>query len=136
VPPLDIKLETMLNQMADAFSRDANIALRLSLANENQRLSAGKRIALAHLAQEALRNVQQHAHAHAAWLALQYESSMVILTVQDDGVGLLDGTYHRPGLHALRMIRYRLAEFDGQLEVFEGEQGGVTVRGTLPLSNN
>lgn len=136
VPPLDVKLETMLNQMADAFSRDANIALRLSLAAENQQLSAGKRIALAHLAQEALRNVQQHAHAHAAWLALQYESSMVILTVQDDGVGLLDGTYQRPGLHALRMIRYRLAEFDGQLEVFEGEQGGVTVRGTLPLTNN
>ncbi|MFN3372105.1 MAG: ATP-binding protein, partial [Chloroflexus sp.] len=55
------------------------------------------------------------------------------LQVEDDGVGLLDGTYERPHLHALRALRYRVAEFDGQLAVFEGEQGGLTVRVTLPL---
>jgi signal transduction histidine kinase len=46
---------------------------------------------------------------------------------------LLDGTHERPGLHALRAMQYRLAEFGGRLDVFETEGGGVTVRATMPL---
>jgi len=57
----------------------------------------------------------------------------VALLIQDDGVGLLDGTHERPGLHALRAMQYRLAEFGGRLDVFETEGGGVTVRATMPL---
>ncbi|GIV92591.1 MAG: hypothetical protein KatS3mg056_1300 [Chloroflexus sp.] len=36
-------------------------------------------------------------------------------------------------LHALRALRYRITELDGQLAVFEGERGGLIVRVTLPL---
>jgi signal transduction histidine kinase len=85
------------------------------------------------LAQEALLNIQQHAHADTAMLTLRYDTTSVALMIQDDGVGLLDGTYERPGLHALRAMQYRLAEFGGRLDVFETEGGGVTVRATMPL---
>jgi signal transduction histidine kinase len=85
------------------------------------------------LAQEALLNVQQHAHAHSALITLRYDPRQLTLTIQDDGVGLLDGTHERPGVHALRAIGYRLAEIDGTLEVSEGESGGVTVRATAPF---
>jgi signal transduction histidine kinase len=49
------------------------------------------------------------------------------------GVGLVVGCVERPGLHALRAMQYRLAEFGGRLDVFETEGGGVTVRATMPL---
>ena len=48
-------------------------------------------------------------------------------------IHLIDGTYERPGLHALRAMQYRLAEHEGRLDVFELEGGGVTVRASLPL---
>ncbi|MFN8568405.1 MAG: hypothetical protein U0Z44_13015 [Kouleothrix sp.] len=88
---------------------------------------------LVRLTQEALLNIQQHAHAGTARLTLRYDAGSVVLLIQDDGVGLLDGTHERPGLHALRAMHYRLSEFGGRLDVFETEGGGVTVRATLPL---
>jgi signal transduction histidine kinase len=88
---------------------------------------------LVRLTQEALLNVQQHAHAASAVCTLRYDATSVVLLLQDDGVGLLDGTYERPGLHALRAMHYRLAELGGRLDVFETEGGGVTVRASMPL---
>lgn len=134
--PPDPDLETSLNRLVSQFTLDTDIRLQTAFAGSEQQLSPVKRMTLTKLAQEALRNVQQHARAQSASLKLTYEPGAVMLTVEDDGVGLLDGTHERPGVHALRAIHYRLAELDGRLEVFEGEQGGVTVRGILPLGHS
>jgi hypothetical protein len=135
-PGPDIDLTTALHNLASAFNRDNDVDLQLELAVSARQISHAKQIALIKLAQEALLNIQQHAQAHSAWLTLNYEPHQVMLIIQDDGVGLLDGTYQRPGLHALRAIRYRLMEMDGRLEVFEGANGGVTVCGILPLGDS
>lgn len=129
----EVELTTVLNQLASTFRRDSDVVLHLSLLGDSQRLSPVTQMTLVKLAQEALLNIQQHAQAHSALLTLNYEPYTVSLTVQDDGVGLLDGTHERPGVHALRAMHYRLSELDGRLEVFEGESGGVTVRGVIPL---
>jgi signal transduction histidine kinase len=107
--------------------------VRTTVVGTVQPLSQAYHMVLLRCAQEALLNVQQHAHAHSVQIALTFEARAVTLVIQDDGVGLLDGTYERPGLHALRAVRYRLSELDGQLAVFESENGGVTVRATLPF---
>jgi hypothetical protein len=132
-PGTDIDLPVALDQIVHSFRRSVNMPMQLNRVGHAQKLSPAKHLTLIRLAQEALLNVQQHSHASSASLTLCYEPEMITLTVQDNGVGLLDGTYRRPGVHALRLMYYRLSEFDGNLEVFEGETGGVTVRGTLPL---
>jgi two-component sensor histidine kinase len=134
-PGLDTDLATALNQLASSFSRQSDVTVRMSRVGPTLPLTAAQHVTLLKLAQEALLNVQQHAHAQSAQLILRYEPHAITLTIQDDGVGLLDGTHERPGVHALRAMRYRLAELDGNLEVAEGEHGGVTVRGTLPLDD-
>jgi signal transduction histidine kinase len=88
---------------------------------------------LLRVAQEALLNIAQHSHAHHVLITIAFEPRALTLAIEDDGVGLLDGTYERPGMHALRALRYRLSELDGHLAVFESEIGGVTVRATLPM---
>lgn len=129
----DLTMPAALEQLASAATRQAGIEARTSCSGTVRVLTAAQQSVLLRTAQEALQNVQQHARAHTVLLALAYEPRAVTLVVQDDGVGLLDGTYERPGLHALRAVRYRLAELDGQLAVFESESGGVTVRATLPI---
>lgn len=128
-----VELPTALDQLANGFGKRSNLAVRTAFIGQTRSLPRAHYLTLLRLAQEALINVPQHAHAHSALLTLRYDRSEITLTVQDDGVGLLDGTYERPGLHGLRAMRYRLAEIDGSLEVFEGETGGVTVRGIVPL---
>lgn len=126
-------LAAALDQLA-ALAGQSGVEVRVSSAGEVRPLALPQQAVLLRVAQEALLNIQQHASAHTALLHLDYEADTVALVVQDDGVGLLDGTYERPGLHALRAVRYRLTELDGQLAVFEGESGGVTVRASLPYA--
>jgi hypothetical protein len=134
-PPVD--LATALRQASDSSDLQQTCALHLELERPDaagRRLSYARQDVLVRLAHEALRNIHQHAHAHTAWLTLRYEPAMVVLTIEDDGIGLLDGTHERPGLHSLRALRYRLVEMDGVLDVYEGDGGGVVVRGWLPLN--
>jgi len=131
-PSPDPTLAAALDQLA-AAGRQSGLDVRATSSGAARPLNPAQQTLLLRTAQEALHNVRQHAHAHSALITLSFEAQAVTLVVQDDGVGLLDGTYERPGLHALRAVRYRLAELDGQLAVFESESGGVTVRATLPL---
>ncbi len=129
-------LPTRLNRLVDDFRRTSgDVALELTLVGTRQDISPARQMTLVKLAQAALTNVRQHAHAHSAWLTLTYAPQQVTLLVADDGVGLMDGTHERPGVHTLRALQYCLAELDGSLEVMEGERGGVTVCGSIPLES-
>jgi len=133
-PPTDepLSLATTLDRMGALFAEQIGIEVRVGISGTPLPLSAIQQTLLLRTVQEALLNVQRHAQAQHVAVQLKYTSDTVTLTIQDDGIGLLDGTYERSGMHALRRLRYRLAEFDGQLTVFEGESGGVTVRAMLP----
>lgn len=133
LPSPDMDLGAALDVLAVRFGQHTGTPARVTLLGRTRMVSPLHRQLLVRLAQESLLNVQQHAHAGTAMLTLRYDTTSVALMVQDDGVGLLDGTHERPGLHALRALYYRVSEFGGRLDVFETEGGGVTVRATLPL---
>jgi hypothetical protein len=133
LPSVDMDLGAALDVLALRFGQHTGTPARVTLLGRTRAINRLHGGLLVRLAQEALLNVQQHAHAASATLTLRYDASTVALLIQDDGVGLLDGTHERPGLHALRAMQYRLAEFGGRLDVFETEGGGVTVRATMPL---
>jgi hypothetical protein len=132
-PSTDMNLVAALELLAMRFGQQTGAATRVVMLGRARWLHPAHKDVLVRLAQEALLNVQQHAHAASTLCTLRYDVTSVELLLQDDGVGLLDGTYERPGLHALRTMHYRLAELGGRLDVFETEGGGVTVRATLPL---
>jgi hypothetical protein len=132
-PATDLDLAGALDLLAVRFEKLTGATARVTLLGRTRAIHHVHRELLVRLTQEALINIRQHAGASAAMLTLRFDATSVALLVQDDGVGLVDGTYERPGLHALRAMHYRLAEFGGRLDVFETEGGGVTVRATMPL---
>lgn len=121
-----------LEQLGAALASQSELSVRVNASGVPQPLGLAQQTILLRTAQEALLNIQHHARATTALLTLSYRPDMVALVIQDDGVGLLDGTYERPGMHALRALRYRIAELDGQFAVVEGESGGLSVRASLP----
>jgi len=133
LPAPDMDLGAIFDVLGTRFSQQTSITTRVALIGRTRFLRAIHRDLLVRVAQEALLNIQQHAHAGSASLTLRYDINSIVMLVQDDGSGLADGTYERPGLHALRTMHYRIAEFGGRLDVFETEGGGVTVRTTMPL---
>ncbi len=132
-PSPEMDLPSILNVLATRFSTHTGAVSRVTLLGRARALHYAQRDVLIRLSQEALLNIQQHAHAERIELTLRYDAHSIALLIQDNGVGLLDGTYERPGLHALRAMHYRLSELGGRLDVFETEGGGVTVRATAPL---
>jgi signal transduction histidine kinase len=133
LPAPDMDLGAIFDVLGTRFSQQTSISTRVALIGRTRYLRSIHRDLLVRVAQEALLNIQQHAHAGSASLTLRYDVNSIVMLVQDDGSGLADGTYERPGLHALRTMHYRIAEFGGRLDVFETEGGGVTVRTTMPL---
>lgn len=133
-PNTTAELSVALDLLASGFEKRSAIEVRTTVVGRARTVSRAQYVTVLRLAQEALLNVQQHAHANHVMMALRFDMLGLALTVEDDGVGLLDGTYERPGVHALRMLAYRFAEIDGTLEVGEGALGGVRVRGVVPLS--
>ncbi|WP_129626877.1 sensor histidine kinase [Candidatus Oscillochloris fontis] len=128
-----IAFPTAIEHLVLGTNRQSEVDLQLTTLGHIRPLTNAQQSVMLRVAQEALLNIQHHAHAQHATLTLEYEPQTLTLMVQDDGVGLLDGTYERPGMHALRALRYRLAELDGQLLVTEQSSGGVVLEARIPL---
>lgn len=131
-PDTEHNLAVALEQLTKEFSQHSGITVAVKSSGTMQSLSPVYYITLFRFVQEALLNIQQHAQAHSATLMLNCDAKRITIAVHDDGVGLIGGTHHRAGMHALRAMHYRFAEIDGKLEVFE-EDGSVMVRGSAPL---
>ena len=129
----EAELAAALELVIGRFTAHTTTVTRVIQLGRPRPVSRAAKAVLVRLAQEALLNIQQHSHAESAELTLRYDAGTVALLIQDTGVGLLDGTYEPPGLHALRAMRYRLGELGGRLDVFESELGGVSVRAVVPL---
>jgi two-component system NarL family sensor kinase len=79
-------------------------------------------------AQEALRNVQKHAHARSAEIAVRRAGDRIRLEVRDDGSGCDGDVALRPqrdGHVGLRLLNALVRDAGGQLEVVPNPRGGT-----------
>jgi signal transduction histidine kinase len=86
---------------------------------------------------EALANVAKHSHARTVLVTIQHHEDRVEVVIQDDGVGasaLVLRRFEESYLHfGLRNMRRQILERAGTFEVANGEEGGLTVRVSVPL---
>jgi len=87
------------------------------------------------IAQEAMTNVRKHARATSSWIILESRKDHLVLTVRDNGIGLvaeipLDTTWlwHGDGM------RERAQRIGGRLEVVSPANLGTTIRVRIPVS--
>lgn len=76
------------------------------------------------IAQEAIANVCQHAHAINLWVSLSADGDRVRLVVEDDGVG---GATPRAGHYGLQGMRERAERIDASFAVGPRPDGGTRV---------
>ena len=83
------------------------------------------------IAQEALHNVVKHADARRVRLKLWRDHDRAVLSIRDDGSGLLPAT--GGATHGLASMRDRACLIGAQLDITGRPGQGTTVRVTLPL---
>ncbi|MFJ3882357.1 sensor histidine kinase [Streptomyces sp. NPDC090077] len=92
--------------------------------------------ALLRIAQGALANVREHAHAHTAALTLSFLGDQVVLDIADDGSGFTEapGTAGDPGRgHGLPAMRARVRQLGGTLTIESTPGEGTVLSASIPL---
>jgi signal transduction histidine kinase len=128
---IDLPITTALQRLATSFDQATDLTVHLDLPAELPTLSNAQRLALYRVAQEALTNVQRHAHAQQVWVQLATRQSCATLTVSDDGIGFPTET--KEAAFGLRGLRERAAHLGGELQLKSRDEGGALVKFALPL---
>jgi signal transduction histidine kinase len=119
-----------LRGRCDDVRAQTGIEVLLEAAGDWNDVPDAVALCLYRVAQEALRNVAQHAQARRAGIALERRGGSVRMRVSDDGRGFEQAT-HRPGL-GLVSLGERVRLLGGTLEVRTVESGGTTLEVHLP----
>lgn len=135
-PPIldDLGLPPALRAEVNSFSQRTGIPARLVCVGTERRLGPERELALLRIAQEALRNVGQHSHAHRAAVRLQFDTNRVRLSVTDDGQGVEQRrTAQLAANGKLGMIgmREQARLVDATINVANGRRGGTVVTVSL-----
>ena len=117
------------------LASQAQTAARLEVSGPERRLSPAAELTVFRLAQEALSNVDKHAHAASAALRITFGESGVSLRVSDDGQGFTPEQAEaraQAGHLGLLGLRERVALAGGQLTVDSAPGRGTTLVFELP----
>ena len=132
---------TALRRDIDDLTARSGVAAHFVVRGAARPLPPRAEAALLGAARQALFNIERHAAASLVVVTLHFGISEVSLVIQDDGCGLPEdfelavvprGDHHWGLASILRQAQRQ----GGNMEVRPGEDGGTTVRITLPIDDS
>ena len=130
----DLGLAAAVEWQAKEFERRAGVASVVRVPEEELELSREQATAFFRIFQEILTNVARHARADRVWVNLELQEGMVVLEVEDNGVGISPNAASQPNALGLLGIRERAAIFGGHVEIAGTYGKGTTVIVRMPIN--
>ena len=122
-----------LRQLLVEFRANTLIAVDFSADSAaNSALVPGARLALFHVAQEALSNAAKHSQATSVAVTLRAEPHAVVLVFKDNGRGFDPRSADRRVGHGLLNMQDRVQPHGGRVEIDSQVDEGTEVRVTIP----
>ena len=121
-----------LKDYALDWSQRSGIELNINIYGVME-LSVEIRETLYRIVQEALANVARHSSASLADVNLDYRTSLITLTIKDDGCGF-DASLQHGGI-GLKSMRERAEVFGGSFSVVSAPGKGTLLHVTLPIKS-
>jgi len=114
-----------------ARTHGGGLALEVSTPPEGlPRLSAAVEVNAYRILLEAWNNAVRHAHASRCLVKFLVEQNLLVVSIQDDGIGM--PKEYRAGV-GLRSVRARAEEIGGSIRIDEGKPHGTRITARLPL---
>lgn len=136
----DLGLVPAVANLIESFRRETGITFRMNANAAPKWLSEAVSTGVFRLIQEACTNILRHARARNARIRLMFEADKVIVTIDDDGIGLHSELYapnadcddRQPSLGILGM-RERVRQLNGTISFVRSPLGGLRVVIDVPL---
>ena len=133
-------LDTALRNLCDFFSKRTGIEFRMIIdTNELKTAKPGKeeQLQIFRIVQEALSNIEKHASATEAIVALREdEAGCLFISITDDGKGFDCGSKTRKKQLGIRGMNERAALLGGSIKIVSESGQGTTVRLSLPAKTH
>jgi PAS domain S-box-containing protein len=130
----DLGLVPATEWQIEQFQRRTGILCSLSTLDSELDLSKEATTALFRILQETLTNVARHANARQVRVELSRMGPRLVLKVTDDGMGISSVALESNRSLGILGMRERAQVFGGQVDIERGENGGTSVRVSLPLA--
>jgi signal transduction histidine kinase len=118
-----------MNRIAEAWAKRTGLPCTVSITGTPNPIHRDIEVALLRTAQEALANAWKHARPTRVSITLSYMGDLVVLDVQDDGVGGAGAG----GLgFGLRSMHERMEQIGGTLTVESAPGEGTTISASAP----
>jgi signal transduction histidine kinase len=124
-------LESALDAYLPGWERQTGISIRYEREGASREIDRGVAIHLYRIVQEALANVAHHSHSKTATVRLRFLEKILVLEIEDPGVGF--GSQEKQGMGMVSM-RERAEMVNGSVEFLNREGGGALVRVRVPLA--
>ena len=128
----DMGLATALKSLGTEFQSQSGITVKVSAERSHDRLSDGAKTALYRVVQECMTNVARHSEATEVAISLSIGRDSLLLTVQDNGVGIPTLPIKTGGL-GIRNMRERIETHNGTIQLLPRVGGGTLIRVTMPI---
>ncbi|HSB52556.1 MAG TPA: sensor histidine kinase, partial [Dissulfurispiraceae bacterium] len=125
-------LAAAIEWQASEFQKRTGVKCTAAFDPKNIEIDGDLRIPLFRSLQETLTNVLKHAQATEARVSLKRTSNSIVLTVTDNGVGIVKEDLSKPGCFGLLGIRERVYPLGGKVTVSCARSKGTTVEVTIP----
>ena len=123
----DLGLTQALRDLVAQWAKNFDITAAFQeVGLGDERLRADQEINLYRITQEALNNVSKHAQARHVDVVLQRRGGEVVVTIEDDGIGIDEVGAAGRGMGLVNM-RERAALMQGAVEFEQPVSGGTTV---------
>jgi signal transduction histidine kinase len=134
----DLGLVASISQMLADAGRRNTLETSIGVTGYERRLPPAVELALFRISQEALSNVERHAHATKVAVGIDFEANGVRLLIRDDGIGIGPVTGPDGGRRdslGLPGMAERANLIDGTFVIHSDPGGGTTVDIWVPVAS-
>lgn len=135
-PPLleEMGLASAMAWYVDGFTQRSGIEVQLNRPPQGIRFARPLELALFRVLQESLTNIHRHSGSKVATVRLRTENGQAILTVEDQGKGIVSEEYPAKTGVGISGMRERVRELGGDLRL-TSSPAGTRVEAILPLES-
>ena len=134
-PPIldDLGLDAAIEWQVDGFAARTGCKYSLDIQENPCTGDYERETAVFRIFQEALNNVARHANADHIRVSLKNQNALLIMELEDNGVGITNEKISDPHSIGLVGMHERAAAFGGEVVIAPAKKGGTVVTATIPV---